>query len=226
MDDSNLKEFLAPTPLMPSDDPELQAYAQEIIVGASDEIDKACRLYYAVRDNFRYDPYEIELTPLGLSAKTCFTSQRGFCVTKSALLVTLARASNIPARVGYADVRNHLSTGRLKELMGTDIFIYHGYAEVHLDGRWVKATPVFNLALCDKFRVLPLEFDGRADSLFHPHNADNRRHMEYVNDHGTFAEVPASEIIEAFKSTYPNMFVGDRIKTHGDFDAEAIAENS
>ena len=29
--------------------------------------------------------------------------------------------------------------------MGTDLFVYHGYAELFLDGKWVKATPAFNV---------------------------------------------------------------------------------
>jgi hypothetical protein len=90
--------------------------------------------------------------------------------------------------------------------MGTDLFIYHGYAELFLDGKWVKATPVFNDELCRRFRVKPLEFDGRNDSIFHPFDADDRRHMEYVHDHGTFADVPAHRIQQEFRTYYPNTF--------------------
>ena len=64
--------------------------------------------------------------------------------------------------------------------MGTDLFVYHGYTDLCLDGKWVKATPAFNLALCTRFRVKPLEFDGRDDSIFHPFDEDDRRHMEYL----------------------------------------------
>src|SRR5574341_322846 len=63
----------------------------------------------------------------------------------------VARVVGIPARVGYADVRNHLSTPKLRELVGGDLFVWHGYAELHLEGRWVKATPAFNLTLCERF---------------------------------------------------------------------------
>lgn len=87
---------------------------------------------------------------------------------KAALLAALYRAGGIPARVGHADVRNHLTSPRLMELMGSDEFVYHGYTEMWIAGTWVKATPAFNLSLCEKVGMRPLDFDGFADSLFHP----------------------------------------------------------
>ena len=90
--------------------------------------------------------------------------------------------------------------------MGTDLFVYHGYTELELDGQWVKATPAFNLSLCKRFRVKPLEFDGRADSIFHPFDEDDRRHMEYVRWRGEYADVPADDIKRVFRETYPELF--------------------
>jgi len=123
------------------------------------------------------------------------------------LLAACARAVEIPARVGYADVKNHLTTPELTAKMGTDLFVYHGFTELLLDGKWVKATPAFNLGLCKRFRVKPLEFDGREDSIFHPFDEDNRRHMEYVADRGSFADVPADDIKRVFSETYPRFFI-------------------
>jgi len=114
------------------------------------------------------------------------------------------RAVGIPARVGFADVKNHLTTPRLRERMGSDMFIYHGFAELLLEGKWVKATPVFNRELCQRFRVKPLEFDGRSDSIFHPFDEDDRRHMEYIKFRGTFADVPAERIMRDFQEYYPS----------------------
>ena len=102
----------------------------------------------------------------------------GWCVPKAALLAAAARAAGIPARVGYADVRNHLSTQRMRETMQTDVFIWHGYAELWLQGAWIKSTPAFNVELCERFGLLPLEWDGRSDSLYHPFDGEGRRHME------------------------------------------------
>ncbi len=147
---------------------------------------------------------------------------RGFCVSKALLLAAVARALNIPSRIGLADVKNHLATPRLRELMGTDIFFYHGYTELLLDGRWVKATPAFNIELCEKFRVLPLEFDGEQDSIFHPFDADQRRHMEYVADRGQFSDLPYADWLQGMKQAYPNLMRESLQRViGGDFAAEA-----
>ena len=129
--------------------------------------------------------------------------ERDFCIPKAVLLAALARARGIPARLGFADVRNHLATPRLLQAMGTDLFIYHGYTELHLEGKWVKATPAFNLGLCEKAGVKPLEFDGRSDSVFHQYDRSGRRHMEYVRDHGSYADLPYAEILAAMREAAP-----------------------
>lgn len=170
--------------------------------GAVDEVEQAVRLFYAVRDGFRYDPYQIDLTIAGMKASTTLEVERGWCVSKAILLAACCRSLDIPARLGFADVRNHLSTERLRQRMRTDIFYWHGYTEMLLDGKWVKATPAFNIELCDKFGLLPLEFDGRNDSLYHPFDAAGNRHMEYVNHRGTYPDLPLDEIIRTFRQKY------------------------
>lgn len=219
----NIAAYLAPGRFIDSDHPAIRAFAAEVVGGDTDPTAKALKLYYAVRDRFTYDPYRLEMTPDWFKASSCLAAGYGFCVTKAALLAAAARAVGIPARVGYADVLNHLATKRLRELMQTDLFVYHGYADLHLDGKWVKATPAFNLTLCQKFRVLPLEFDGRNDSVFHPHDADGRKHMEYVSDRGVFADVPFDDIHAEFRRLYFRMydFEGAKGGAGGDFAKEA-----
>lgn len=173
----------------------------------TDERDKAISLYYAVRDRIRYHPFQNFTLDETYRASVCLERGTGWCVPKAALLAACARAAGIPARVGYADVKNHLTTPELTAKMGTDLFVYHGYTELHLDGKWVKATPAFNLSLCKRFRVKPLEFDGLNDSIFHPFDEDNRRHMEYVRERGAFADVPADQIRSVFGEIYPRAFL-------------------
>ena len=218
----DVAEFLKPTYAVNSDNAEVAAWAKEKAGDTSDPVEAAKRLYYAVRDGFIYDPYDFTLDHEGLSASGCLARGKGFCVPKSALLAACCRAVGIPARVGYADVKNHLSSKRLTEAMGTDLFVYHGYTEIYLEGKWVKATPVFNKSLCEKARVLPLEFDGHNDSVFHPLNADGERHMEYVHDHGAFADVPIETIATSFREHYPKL-TGGKV-AGGDF-AEDAAHN-
>jgi transglutaminase-like putative cysteine protease len=197
--------YLQPRAYIDSDHPAVAAFARKAAGGATD-IARAVSLYYAVRDGIRYNPFLDFTVDSAYRASSCLEAGEGFCVGKAALLAACARAEGIPARVGFADVKNHLSTPRLLEYIGSDLFIYHGYTELLLEGKWVKATPAFNLALCTKFRVKPLEFDGRSDSIFHPYDQDARRHMEYVRDRGSFADVPAAQIQQAFREFYPRLY--------------------
>lgn len=214
--------YLAATPYIDSDHAAVRALAREAVGEETDLKAKAIRLYYAVRDRFTYDPYRVEVSQDGMRASGVIARGYGFCVNKAILLAAVARAEGIPARLGLADVKNHLATERLRAQMGTDIFYYHGFTELLLDGKWVKATPAFNLALCEKFRVLPLDFDGESDSVFHPFDADNRRHMEYVAERGSYADMPFAEWRDAMLTHYPNLMREDR--TVGDFAAEAATE--
>jgi transglutaminase-like putative cysteine protease len=200
-----LTPYLQPGRFVDSDNAKVAAFAAAHAKGA-DEREKAVSLYYAVRDRVRYNPFQNFMADDAYRASACLERNVGWCVSKAALLAASARAAGIPARVGFADVKNHLTTPELTAKMGTDLFVYHGYAELHLDGNWVKATPAFNLALCTRFRVKPLEFDGREDSIFHPFDEDNRRHMEYLRWRGEFADVPAEDIKRVFSETYPALF--------------------
>ena len=39
------------------------------------------------------------------------------------------------SQMGFADVTNHLSTERLRSLMKSNLFIYHGYTELWLENK-------------------------------------------------------------------------------------------
>lgn len=184
-------------------------------------MEKAIQLYYKVRDSIRYDPYNIRMEVDYLRASNTLAVKRGYCVSKAVLLAAVCRAVGIPSRLGFADVKNHLNTPRLKETMGTDLFTYHGYVEMFLNDRWVKATPAFNRSLCERFGVHPLEFDGINDSMFQPYDTSGKKHLEYVRDHGVFADVPLDDIIEAFKQHYPGQVAEGELVSAGDFENEA-----
>jgi len=200
-----MNEYLQPGRYVDSNHPKVVEFVRAFAKG-SDARDKAVALYYAVRDRVRYNPFQNFTADEAYRASACLERNVGWCVSKAALLAACARVVGIPARVGFADVKNHLTTPELTAKMGTDLFVYHGYTELHLTGRWVKATPAFNLSLCTRFRVKPLEFDGGADSIFHPFDEDERRHMEYVRWRGEFGDVPAEDIKRVFRETYPELF--------------------
>ncbi len=198
-----LKQALQPTPLVDADHPAVRDFAARHAQGATVR-ERAVALALAVRDGFRYDPYRVDLRPQGMRASSVLERGHGWCVPKAALLAAAARAAGIPARLGYADVRNHLSTERMRREMQTDLFIWHGYTDLWLDGAWRKATPTFNLSLCTRFGLKPLDFDGVADSIYHPYDLAGNRHMEYVRQRGTFLEMPLAEIVADFRATYPD----------------------
>jgi len=196
------RKYLGPTLIIDSDHPSIMDYAAKTTGKSADMTEQAIRLYYAVRDGIWYDPYYPFYLPEHYRASNVLRSGRGYCVCKASLLCALGRACNIPSRLGFADVKNHLATRQLLDYLGSDLFVYHGYVEFYLEGRWVKATPAFNKELCDRHRVAPLEFNGREDSISHPYNLEKRLFMEYVADHGTYADIPLDLILAAWKGAY------------------------
>ncbi|MDB5897068.1 MAG: hypothetical protein JWP22_3109 [Ramlibacter sp.] len=226
MTTSDPDQFLAATPLVDSDHPAVRDFAARHSKGVG-ERNRVVALYYAVRDGFRYDPYRLDLSPEGMRASAVLSLGYGWCVTKATLLAAAARSIGVPARVGFADVRNHLSTQRMRDTMATDVFIWHGYTELWLDGAWRKATPAFNVELCDRFGLHPLDFDGRKDSIYHAFDKSGQRHMEYLRDRGSFQDVPLEQLVADFRETYPGWLkaAGIRSDLHdGDFLADVARE--
>ncbi len=191
-------EHLGSTTIIDSDHEAVRKFAIQHAGNSSNQTDQAVSLYYAVRDGIRYNPYQFDLTVEGLKASTTLKVGESWCVPKAALLAACCRVLGIPTQVGYADVRNHLSTERLREKMKTDIFHWHGYTSIYLNRKWVKATPAFNIELCEKFRLKPLEFNGLEDSIFHSWDLDGHRHMEYLHFRGDYDDVPLEEMRESF----------------------------
>jgi transglutaminase-like putative cysteine protease len=225
-----MDEYLQPTPTVECRHPEIVAYAEQRSRGASSDVEKAVKLYYAVRDEIRYDPYSAVVTVEGLKATRTLAEGVGWCVPKAILLAAGCRALGVPARLGYADVRNHMSTASMRERLRTEIYYWHGYTSIHLEGKWVKATPAFNLSMCQKFGLLPLEFNGREDSIFQPFDAAGEQHMEYVRDRGEHADVPLASIQETFSGVYAHLDMGQiegapvESSQHADFEAELEEE--
>jgi transglutaminase-like putative cysteine protease len=214
---------LAPTTLIDSDHPAVRAFAAAHAKGADDRA-RAVALYGAVRDGFRYDPYRADLSPAGMTASTVLAQGFGWCVPKATLLTAACRAAGMPARLGFADVRNHLSTERMRSSMETEIFYWHGYTEIWIEGGWRKATPAFNLSLCQKFGLLPLDFDGLTDSIYHPFDAAGNRHMDYVAQRGSFDDLPLDQILVDFRQHYPKWLANMAQQHSADFMAEVEQE--
>lgn len=213
--------YLEPGEFVDSDHPVVIDFARTTAGDSGTQRKRVLRLFHAIRDDIRYDPYMPMSRKESYRASDCLQRRRGWCVPKAALLAACARVISVPARCGYADVRNHLATRKLLESMGTDVFYWHSFADLYLEGRWVKATPSFNRSLCDRFGLKPLEFDGRNDSLFHEFDRAGNKHMEYLRFRGTYADVPYEEIIATFAREYPDEDGSLNRGLEGDFEAEA-----
>lgn len=196
-------EHLVATAFIDTEHPLVRGFARDAMAGATSDRERVGRLFAAVRDQIRYDPYSASNNPADYCASAVIERGAAYCVPKAVVLTATARSHGIPARLGFSDVRNHLQSERLAEAMGTDVFVYHGYSELYVDGAWRKATPAFNASLCARFGVAPLEFDGTEDALLHPFTGDGSRHMEYIRDRGVYADLPLERILAAFAAAYP-----------------------
>lgn len=211
---------LAATPTLDFEHPLVELFVDTHSSSSASPRANAVSLYYAVRDMIRYDPYKLDLTLEGMMSSTTLKHGYAWCVPKAVLLAACCRRRGIPARLGFGDVRNHMSTKRMREKMQTDVFFWHGFTEILLDDRWVKATPAFNRELCERFGLAPLEFDGRADSIFHAFDQAGNRHMEYLQDRGRYEDLPLAEILATFKTYYGAMVQ----ENNADFEQDIIEE--
>ena len=192
------QDCLAATAHVDSDHPALRARSRRTTRAATQR-EQAVALYYAVRDGFRYDPYPRRPRERGHAREQRAGAGGGWCVTKAALLAAAARAAGIP-RAGLrrrAQPPVHRAHAR-----------DHAHRRLHLArlrravaGRRVaQGDSAFNLGLCERFGLLPLEFDGQSDSIYHPFDRSGQRHMEYLRERGSFRDLPLAQIVADFRA--------------------------
>lgn len=200
----DFSSYLQPNFVIDSDSATIKERAALLTEKCNLPRDRAKKLFYFVRDEIKYNPYHA-FDSFDLSdycASKTLKRGDGYCIQKAVALTALARAVNIPARLGFADVINHSAPEKLKEMMGTNIFVYHGYSEFWLGDKWIKATPAFNIEMCKKLDLKPVEFDGVSDSILHNRDEKGELHIEYIRSRGTFPDLPFSEIMQAFSENY------------------------
>ncbi len=198
-------KWLQPTWFIDSDSPEVEDFSAQVVGSSNDPTEIAVALFLAVRDGFRYDPYGLSTDPNSYRASAVAGSESNWCTPKAVLLTAAARHCGIPARLGFADVKNHLTTQKLSARMGTDLFAWHGYSELLLNDRWFKVSSAFNIELCERFGVKVLDFDGSDDALMHAYDTSGNKHMEYVRQRGSFDDLPLDEILADFREIYTDM---------------------
>jgi transglutaminase-like putative cysteine protease len=200
------KQYLDPGTYTNSDHPTVISYTQKVTQGIDDLKEQVIALYYAVRDDFKYYPYHLIIKPSHLKASHLLTKDYGYCVEKSNLFAACLRVIGVPSRLCFANVRNHLATEKVENYLQTDLMVFHGFVELFLDGKWVKATPVFNKELCERLGVAPLDFDGEQDSIFQESDKSGKPFMSYEHDYGSFSDVPFELFLSELKRNYPHIF--------------------
>ncbi|MFY9309289.1 MAG: transglutaminase family protein [Bacteroidia bacterium] len=200
------EQYLQPAEFVNSDSEDIIAFAKKAVGDSTGPIEQAVKLYYAVRDGFNYNPYDIDLNSEAMKASSLLKRNYGYCVEKACLLAAAARALGIPSRLGFAKVRNHIATEKLEERLRSNVLVFHGFTELFLDGKWVKATPAFNKSLCVKLNVDSLEFNGKDDSVFQAYGKEGAQFMEYLHDYGAFPDIPRDLFISELKKHYPHIF--------------------
>lgn len=165
----------------------------------------AVQLYFLVRDAFIYDPYHLDLTTSGLTASNVLSKKRAWCVEKASVMAACCRKLGIPSRLGYAIVTNHIGVEKLTHYLRRNEIVFHGYAEVLLDGNWVKCTPAFDERICKLSKVSPLDWDGKHDSMFQEFEG-GKQFMEYLHFYGEFDDVPIELMNSEMKKYYPHLY--------------------
>jgi transglutaminase-like putative cysteine protease len=192
-----INQYLKPTFFIDSDAEPVKEKALELTEGVKGEKEKAKRIFYFVRDEIKYNALSPRSCPETFRASYVLSEREGYCVQKAVLLVALSRAAGIPARLRFAEIRNHFMPPDFLELRGTNVFPYHGYTDLYLTGTWIKATPTYDLRTCQKAGLIPVDFDGEHDAMLPPYTRDGRPHIEYVKDRGPYKDLPFGKIQEA-----------------------------
>ena len=199
---SDVSKYLSPTLTMDCDNPAIQAQAEQITLGLENPSARAKALFYFVRDSIRYNMYSPFHLLKHYQASWILERKEGYCVQKAVLLSALARAAGIPARLGFADLENHRMSDKLLRERGNNRFVYHSYSLLYVNSKWLKATPAFDLSMCQKQKVPPVEFDALHDAMFPSEDLDGNPFMEYTQDRGFFDDVPLDDILKARTELY------------------------
>ncbi len=227
MADANVpnNEYLRPTSIIDSDTEEILNFARKAAAGAADPIEQARGIFHAARDSVLYDIRTPFFLPEHYKASNVLKRGRGYCVTKACLLCAMGRALDIPSRLGLADIRNRGASKQVVEMMGTDIFAYHGFTEFYLNGKWVKATPAFDSSVFPRHNIAPVEFDGTKDAVYPSHDLSGNPYVEYITYHGSFADVPLEDLLNGWRKRYGEDRVQFWMKYFSEISPETAASN-
>jgi transglutaminase-like putative cysteine protease len=206
MEKKGFENYLCATEFLDFEAESVQNIVRATVQNEMDDREKAVALYLQVRDGWLYDPYRLDFSRDGMPASQVAQRNSAYCIEKAILLAACWRAVGVPSRLFFANVKNHLATAKLEKILGTNVLVFHGAAEAYLNNKWVKATPAFNLSLCEKMSVPVLNFTGDEDSIFQEKEGNGRLFMEYVHTYGSFEEMPYELMTQELYKAYSHIF--------------------
>ena len=190
-------DYLGPSFFIDCDSAPISEKSGELTANIKEPREKAIRIFYFVRDDIRYNVYSPRTADHDFKASHVLARGEGYCVQKALLLVALARAAGIPARLRFAEIRIHHTAKSIAEKRGSNVFPYHGLTDLYIESHWIKVTPTYDQGYCSKVGIAPVEFDGKTDALLPLCTLDGRLNIEYVQDRGFFDDLPLDEIRKA-----------------------------
>jgi len=203
---SGAERFLKCTEIIDCDSNSIKEKALEVTKGLKTDKEKAVALFYFVRDKIKHNAYVPLYDANRYKASSTLKEGNGMCQNKAILLVALARAVGIPARLGFVDVEDHQLSDSFKQMIGgVNIMPFHGFAELYIDGRWVHASPAYDLATCRKKGFIPVEFDGVNDAKDSEYTKSGQLHMKHIEYHGPYEDLPLDEIYSYYREWIAKM---------------------
>lgn len=183
-------QYLRPTFFIDSDADAVAEKAAALTGTLKDERARAVRMFTFVRDEIKYNLFTPRTAPEDFRASVVLSRGAGYCVQKAVLFTALNRAAGIPARLRFAEIRNHRTSSELLNKRGSNVFVYNGLAEVLLSGNWIKAAPTYDAAYCLKNGFSMVDFDGTQDALLPSQTPDGDPHIDYLKDRGSYEDLP------------------------------------
>jgi transglutaminase-like putative cysteine protease len=190
-------EFLTATFFIDCDHEAVKEKSRELSASKQGTKETAISLFYFVREEIRYNIFTPRPTDADFKASHVLAIGEGYCAQKGVLLVALARAAGIPARLRFVEIRAHLTPPEMVEKRGSNIFPWHCLTELYIDGRWVKATPTYDRGYCEKLGLPVIDFDGENDAMLPSQAYDGRPNVDYLLDRGSFFDLPLPELRKA-----------------------------
>ncbi len=99
-------------------------------------------------------------------------------------------------------VTNHVADAAMHELVGGEEFL-HWFARIYLNGRWIKAAPIFNTLLCMLYGIDVLRFNPSGDAI-EQRNSDSTR-MIYSGEQRSYVDPDMDTLLSLIAAKHPKM---------------------